>query len=164
MARTNMTDIIALFRTFRADISSSVLSDGQVQNIFDINRQRIDRISLSPDASNIVFEAPFKLIESAPTMINPSDTVVNVNATESNNINGIYVFDSEQSLPIRMKGWRHNLFYTLSLAYRMIAQSDDAWDRYKRGNVEFTRRQFDTMADEFERLGFETKTTRLDRG
>ena len=164
MARTNMTDIIALFRTFRADISSSVLSDGQVQNIFDINRQRVDRISLSPDASNIVFEAPFKFIESAPTMIDSSDSVVTVNSTNSNNINGIYVFDSEQNLPIRMKGWRHNLFYTLSLAYRMIAQSDDAWDRYKRGNVEFTRRQFDTMADEFERLGFETKTTRLDRG
>ncbi len=164
MARDNMGDLITLFRTFRADISSSVYTDGQVQNIFDINRERLDRISLSPDASNVIFEVPFKFIEGAPTLIDSNDVAVTVNATESNDIQGIYVFDSEQSLPIRIKGWRHNLFYTLSLAYRTISQADDAWDMYKRGNVQFTRRQFGTMADEFERLGFETKTVSLLRG
>ena len=163
MARTNMSDLISLFRTFRADITSSVITDGQVENIFDINRERIDRISLSSDVSNIVFEAPFKFIESAPTFIDSNDSVITVTATNSNNFQGIYVFDSEQDLPVRMKGWRHNFFYTLALAYRTIAQSDDAWDKYKRGNVEFTRRQFGSMADEFERMGFDPKTVTMER-
>ena len=158
-----MASLITLFRTFRADISSSVYTDGQVENIFDINRERIDRISLSPDVSNIIFEAPFKFIESAPTLIDSNDVAVTVNATESNNIQGIYVFNDEQNLPIRMKGWRHNLFYTLALAYRTIAQQDDAWNRYKRGNIEFERRQFNDMAVEFERMGFEPKKITLAR-
>ena len=161
MARTNMAELIFLFRTFRADITSSVITDGQAQNLFDINRQRVDRISLSPDVSNVVYTAPFKFIESAPTLINSSDTVLVTNATDSNNINGIYVFNEEQDETVRLKGWRHNLFYTLALAYNIIAQSDDAWDRYKRGNVEFERREFGEMAKEFERMGFETKTTTL---
>ena len=156
-----MTQLITLFRTFRADITSSVYTDGQVENIFDINRERIDRISLSSDVSNIIFEAPFKFIESAPTLIDSNDVAVTVNGTNSNNIQGIYVFNSEQNLPIRMKGWRHNLFYTLALAYRTIAQQDDAWNRYKRGNIEFERREFKTMADEFERMGFEPKKITL---
>ena len=161
MARTNMSQLITLFRTFRADITSSVYTDGQVENIFDINRERIDRISLSSDVSNIIFEAPFKFIESAPTLIDSNDVAVTVNATESNNIQGIYVFNDEQNLPIRMKGWRHNLFYTLALAYRTIAQQDDAWNSYKRGNVQFSRREFETMANEYERMGFESKTITL---
>ena len=161
MPRANMTEMISLFRTFRADVTSSVMTDGQVESLFDINRERVDRLALTPDASNIIFEAPFKFIESAPTLIDSNDDVVTVNATNSNTIQGIFDLNVEQSLPIRMKGWRHNLFYTLALAYRQIAQSDDAWDRYKRGNVEFTRRQFGSMAEEFERMGFDTKVTTL---
>ena len=163
MARTNMTQLITLFRTFRADITASVYTDGQVENIVDINRERIDRISLSSDVSNIIFEAPFKFIESAPTLIDSNDVAVTVNGTNSNNIQGIYVFNDEQNLPIRMKGWRHNLFYTLALAYRTIAQQDDAWNSYKRGNVQFSRREFESMANEYERMGFEPKKITLAR-
>lgn len=163
MARTNMASLITLFRTFRADISTDVYTDDQVESLFDINRERIDRISLSPDSSNIIFETPFKWIESAPTLINSNDVAVTVNATNSNNIQGIYVFNDEQSLPIRMKGWRHNLFYTLAIAYRTIAQQDDAWNSYKRGNVQFSRREFESMANEYERMGFEPKKITLAR-
>jgi len=50
MARSTMTEMISRFRLFRGDITSSVMTDGQVENLFDLNRSYLDKVILGHDS------------------------------------------------------------------------------------------------------------------
>ena len=123
MARSTMTELISRFRLFRGDISSSVMTDGQVENLFDLNRSYIDKAILSPDSESKVFESPGKYIESGFTLIDSGDNIVSADA--SSPVEGLFSFTTAQSPPLRLKGYSHNLFLTLALAYRAIVSNED---------------------------------------
>ena len=162
MARSTMTKLISRFRLFRGDISSSVITDGQVENLFDLNRSYIDKVILSHDSDAKVFESPGKYVESGFTLIDSGDNIVTADA--SSPVEGLFSFNSAQSTPLRLKGYSHNLFLTLALAYRAIVSSDDTWQRYERGEVELEKKDVLKLADNFERIGFRPQTIRTVRG
>ena len=162
MARSTMAELISRFRLFRGDISSSVMTDGQVENLFDLNRGYIDKAILSPDSESKVFESPGKYIESGFTLIDSGDNVVSADA--SSPVEGLFSFTTAQSTPLRLKGYSHNLFLTLALAYRAIVSNEDTWQRYERGEVELEKRDLLKLADNFERMGFRSQTMRTVRG
>ena len=118
MARSTMTELISRFRLFRGDITSSVMTDGEVQNFFDLNRKRLDRVILGSDSESKVFESPSKYVESGFTI---TDSIGdNVSADASSPVEGLLSFNAAQYTPLRLQGYSHNLFLTLSLAYRAI--------------------------------------------
>ena len=162
MARSTMAELISRFRLFRGDISSSVMTDGQVENLFDLNRGYIDKAILSPDSESKVFESPNKHVESGFTLIDSGDNVVTADA--SSPVEGLFSFTTAQSTPLRLKGYSHNLFLTLALAYRAIVSNEDTWQRYERGEVELEKRDLLKLADNFERMGFRQQTVRTVRG
>ncbi len=162
MARSTMTKLISRFRLFRGDISSSVITDGQVENLFDLNRSYIDKVILSHDSDAKVFESPGKYVESGFTLIDSGDNIVTADA--SSPVEGLFSFNSAQSTPLRLKGYSHNLFLTLALAYRAIVSNDDQWQRYERGEVELEKKDVLKLADNFERMGFRPQTIRTVRG
>ena len=162
MARSTMTELISRFRLFRGDISSSVMTDGQVENLFDLNRSYIDKVILSPDSESKVFESPNKHVESGFTLIDSGDNVVTADA--SSPVEGLFSFTTAQSTPLRLKGYSHNLFLTLALAYRAIVSNEDTWQRYERGEVELEKRDLLNLADNFARMGFRQQTVRTVRG
>ena len=162
MARSTMTELISRFRLFRGDISSSVMTDGQVENLFDLNRSYIDTSILSHDSDTTVFESTVKYVESGFTLIDSGDNVVSADA--SSPVEGLFSFTTAQSTPLRLKGYSHNLFLTLALAYRAIVSNEDTWQRYERGEVELEKRDLLKSADNFERMGFRSQTMRTVRG
>ena len=161
MARSTMAGLITTFRLYRGDITSSVITDSEVERIFDLNREYFDKVQLFPDSDNKIFETPFRHIESGASIIDGSDNVVTPDATFF--IEGRFTFTAAQSSGLRIKGYYHNLFKTLAMAYRMVAQESDRWEKYKRGEVELTKSDVNTIANNFERLGFRRKVQRMER-
>lgn len=162
MARSTMTELIGRFRLFRADITSSVMTDGEVQNLFDLNRKRMDKVILGSDSDTKVFESPRKYVESGFTITDSADNTVSADA--SSPVEGLFSFNTAQSTPLRLRGYSHNLFLTLALAYRAIVSDEDIWQRYERGEVEMERRDLLKMADNYERMGFRPNGLRTVRG
>ena len=162
MARSTMTEMISRFRLFRGDITSSVMTDGQVENLFDLNRSYIDKVILGHDSDAKVFESLNKYVESGFSIIDSGGSVVSADA--SSPVEGLFSFNTAQSTPLRLKGYSHNLFQTLALAYRAIVSSDDTWQRYERGEVELEKRDVLKLADNFERMGFRANNHRTVRG
>ena len=162
MVRSTMTEMISRFRLFRGDITSSVMTDGQVENLFDLNRRYIDKSILGHDSDAKVFESLSKYVESGFSIIDSGGNVVNADA--SSPVEGLFSFNAAQSTPLRLKGYSHNLFLTLALAYRAIVSSDDTWQRYERGEVELEKRDVLKLADNFERMGFRANNYRTVRG
>ena len=162
MARSTMTEMISRFRLFRGDITSSVMTDGQVENLFDLNRSYIDKVILGHDSDAKVFESLNKYVESGFSIIDSGGSVVSADA--SSPVEGLFSFNTAQSTPLRLKGYSHNLFQTLALAYRAIVSSDDTWQRYERGEVELEKRDVLKLADNFERIGFRANNYRTVRG
>lgn len=162
MARSTMTEMISRFRLFRGDITSSVMTDGQVENLFDLNRSYVDKMILGHDSEAKVFESLNKYVESGFSIIDSGGNVINADA--SSPVEGLFTFNTAQSTPLRLKGYSHNLFLTLALAYRAIVSSDDTWQRYERGEVELEKRDVLKLADNFERMGFRANKFRTVRG
>ena len=161
MARSTMTELISRFRLFRGDISSSVMTDGQVENLFDLNRSYIDNLILSHDSDAKIFESPGKYVESGFTLTDSGDNAVSADA--SSPVEGLFSFTATQSTPLRLKGYSHNLFLTLALAYRAIVSNEDTWQRYERGEVELEKRDLLKLAENFERMGYRPQTIRTVR-
>ena len=162
MARSTMTGLISRFRLFRGDITSSVMTDSEVQNLFDLNRKRIDKVILSGGSGSKVFESSRKYVESGFTIMDSTDNAVSADA--SSPVEGLFSFDAAQSTPLRLRGYSHNLFLTLALAYRAIVSDEDTWQRYERGEVELQKRDLLKMADNYERMGFRHNGLRTIRG
>ena len=161
MARSTMTQMISRFRLFRGDITSSVMTDGQVENLFDLNRNYVDKAILGHDSDAKVFESLNKYVESGFSIIDSGGNVVSADA--SSPVEGLFSFNTAQSTPLRLKGYSHNLFLTLALAYRAIVSSDDTWQRYERGEVELEKKDVLKLADNFERMGFRANNYRTVR-
>lgn len=162
MARSTMTELISRFRLFRGDITSSVMTDSEVENIFDLNRKRLDKVILGSDSESQVFESPKKYVETGFTITDSAGD--NVSADASSPVEGLFSFNAAQSTPLRLQGYSHNLFLTLSLAYRAIVSDEDTWQRYERGEVELQKRDLLKMADNYERMGFRPNGLRTARG
>ena len=95
-------------------------------------------------------------------MTDSGDNVVLADA--SSPVEGLFSFTAAQSTPLRLKGYSHNLFLTLALAYRAIVSNEDMWQRYERGEVELQKKDVLKLADNFERMGFRTNVQRTVRG
>lgn len=163
MARTEMATLIALFRQYRKDITSSILDDGGVQNIFDQNRFWLDKILMDRDRKdNLRFFSPFKYLEGGFTILDSGDVTLTPASTFS--VEGIVVFTTAQTGNVFVQGWAHNFFYTLSLAMRGIITDDDRWNEITRGRVKLTRRNYSDQADGYERMGFLPRRKILQRG
>lgn len=163
MARSTMANLISRFRLLRGDITSSVLTDGQVENLFDLTKSYADQIALAGDASDQVFQTPayFNDFEIGYAIFDAGDVDIaaNVNATNTDEIRGMFSFDSAQSPTLRIRGYYYNLNLTVALSYRQITSSDDLWIKHKRGEVELTKRDLIDLANQYESMGFRPALT-----
>ena len=160
--RETMEGLISEFRLMRVDLTSSVITDGEVQRLFDHDRLYLDKVNLFNDSDGKIFETPVKFIESGASIIDGSDNVLSPDATFY--LEGRFTFTSRQSTTLRIKAYYHNLYMTISRAYRMVAQEDDRWKRYKRGDVELEKADVISLADKFAVDGFIPKHVRMERG
>ena len=156
-----MTELISHFRLFRGDLTASVLTDGQVENLFDINRRWLDRVPLAHDSDFKIYSSDFKFIESDASIIASDGSVVIPSA--SHFIEGIFEFATPQNAEYWLKGYHHNLYLTVALAYRMVIDGDDLWETYRRGDVSLSKRDARRLAEWYERMGFVRQPSRTIR-
>jgi len=163
MARTEMATLIALFRQYRKDITTAILDDDGVQNIFDQNRFWLDKVIMDRDRKDgLRFFSPYKYLEGGFTIFDSGDATLTPASTFA--IEGIVVFSTKQDGNVFIQGFAHNFFYTLSLAMRGIIANDDTWNEITRGRVKLVRRDYGLQADAYERMGFLPRTKMLQRG
>lgn len=160
-ARTTMSKLIARFRLLRADITSTVMSDEEVEQLFDLNRFRLNRVLLQVDDQRRVYQVPVKFLEDGFTIITSGNSTVTPNNLFP--IEGIVMFDAAQSGSLFIRGWAHNLYYTLAISLRAIAADDDRWSEITRGRVTLKRQDFLKAADRYEAMGFIPNPVELQR-
>ena len=161
-ARTEMAGLIALFRSQRADITTAVMDDEAVQNIFDLNRFWLDKIPLQRDTEGKKYFSPFKFLESGFGIVDAGDTAVSPDSTFA--MEGMVQFNTARGDSLYIRGWAHNLYWTMALAMRSVVSDNDQWAKITRGKVTLERKSYQDLADQFERMGFLPKPTRMQRG
>ena len=158
MARSSMSELISHFRLFRGDLTQSVLTDGQVENLFDINRRWLDRVPLSHDGEYKIYSSDFKFIESNASIIDTGSSAV---APDSSHfIEGIFEFNTSQDAEYRLRGFHYNLYLTIALAYRAVIDNEDLWETYRRGDVSLSKRDAQRLSEWYERMGFVRRPAR----
>ncbi len=163
MARSEMAALIAKFRQYRKDITSSILDDDGVQTIFDENRFWLDKVQMERDRKDgLRFFSPYKNLEGGFTILDSGDLTLTPASTFATE--GIVVFSDKQDGSVFVQGWAHNFFMTLALAMRGIIANDDTWQEITRGRVKLVRRDYSEQADGYERMGFLPRAKLMQRG